>query len=445
MRTFVIASTLLALSCTNRAPLREGPAPRAAARSDSRPACPAVASGARARPPAALLRAARRNAARVLGTGVARRGREEVARLAARLVAALARADAADRSGVRRLFRGLPLLARELILSTPARPGPEEAKALRRLDLGAGNDVLPRFLSGLRLGMTQDEFLKLRPRAYRRRRWLRSFTLPVSAAEPYARARCRFHRGELKECRLRLRLSRIWPKLAVKAVAKWGRPTRRRRHRWYWRLPGARVTLFASRYSSERWVELRVRRRWRSRHSRLGSRSPRRRAGGLASALSSLSRSVRRYLPRRYANRSRSPAAASRYRSFSGRRASRSRLRSRSARIRRLAARRYQIPRRMFSRMFARPAAVQREVRMVPHEVGGAFQGLWLYDLRIGGRLRRLGLRNGDLILSIGGTRLSSPAKVLEALDGLRARRRFSVNIERAGQPRVLSYRIVDG
>ncbi len=81
--------------------------------------------------------------------------------------------------------------------------------------------------------------------------------------------------------------------------------------------------------------------------------------------------------------------------------------------------------------------------RIVPHERDGRVVGIRIYGIRRDSLLGRLGLENGDTLLSVNGHELSSPDGAISAFSELRATDAVFLSLERRGVPRVHAYRLV--
>jgi general secretion pathway protein C len=90
----------------------------------------------------------------------------------------------------------------------------------------------------------------------------------------------------------------------------------------------------------------------------------------------------------------------------------------------------------------AGPAALSRSARFVPEIRGGKARGFRIYSVRRAGALARLGVQNGDVLLTINNHLLDTPEHALAAYAQLRSARRLSVTIEREGRRITNEYRI---
>lgn len=76
------------------------------------------------------------------------------------------------------------------------------------------------------------------------------------------------------------------------------------------------------------------------------------------------------------------------------------------------------------------------------HEVDGEPVGLALSGVRAGGPLAEIGLRNGDVLVSVNGITVHDADGAIDALTRLRAASNLRVRILRGGAPRTLTYRV---
>jgi type II secretion system protein C len=102
----------------------------------------------------------------------------------------------------------------------------------------------------------------------------------------------------------------------------------------------------------------------------------------------------------------------------------------------------YQVSRSMIDKELQDMAKLQREARVVPHFKDNQYQGFKLVGVRPGSLYRSLGIRSGDIITSVNGNRIDNPGKALELFEQLKKSANITVDIERRGQPRQLSYTI---
>lgn len=79
--------------------------------------------------------------------------------------------------------------------------------------------------------------------------------------------------------------------------------------------------------------------------------------------------------------------------------------------------------------------------RVVPHVEDGRRSGLEFVDVAPGGIFARLGIHNGDVIVSVNGTEFTSQQNALSRLEKMRKIRTFDVILERG--PQTLHYRYI--
>jgi type II secretion system protein C len=82
------------------------------------------------------------------------------------------------------------------------------------------------------------------------------------------------------------------------------------------------------------------------------------------------------------------------------------------------------------------------QARVIPNHVGGRTQGYKLVGVRPNSLFRTIGIRSGDVIMSVNGQPIDSAAKALGLFDKLKSEPQVGVTIERRGQEKELSYSI---
>lgn len=82
------------------------------------------------------------------------------------------------------------------------------------------------------------------------------------------------------------------------------------------------------------------------------------------------------------------------------------------------------------------------QARAVPYYRGGESIGMRLFAIRQGSLYEKLGLRNGDVVLSVNDNSLSDPSQALRIFEELKQERHIIVQVERDGQPKELQYSI---
>ncbi len=84
--------------------------------------------------------------------------------------------------------------------------------------------------------------------------------------------------------------------------------------------------------------------------------------------------------------------------------------------------------------LFANPASLAKQARVMPSGKDGETKGFKFYGIRPGSLPKLLGMKNGDLLTSVNGTELKSVDQVMGLLTKLRRASNLSVTIERKGE-----------
>ncbi|MDX9739574.1 MAG: type II secretion system protein GspC [Gammaproteobacteria bacterium] len=90
------------------------------------------------------------------------------------------------------------------------------------------------------------------------------------------------------------------------------------------------------------------------------------------------------------------------------------------------------------------PAQLAEVVQVAPRNEGGRFVGYEVQPGRDPGLLNRVGLMPGDVVTSVNGISLDTPARALGVLRSLRGRNEVTIQIQRGGVPRTLSVNLQD-
>ncbi|MCC6806858.1 MAG: hypothetical protein IT381_05510 [Deltaproteobacteria bacterium] len=85
---------------------------------------------------------------------------------------------------------------------------------------------------------------------------------------------------------------------------------------------------------------------------------------------------------------------------------------------------------------------VATDARIVPAFKDGKSDGFKLFSIRPGSVYQQIGLQNGDVIQKINGYEMNSPDKALEVYGKLRDARAITVQLERRGSPKTITYQI---
>lgn len=88
------------------------------------------------------------------------------------------------------------------------------------------------------------------------------------------------------------------------------------------------------------------------------------------------------------------------------------------------------------------PGRIMTQARLLPYLVSGKLEGFRLNEIRPGGFYQKLGLANGDVLLRINESDVSSPEAALQALIALRGMDEVRMDIVRGGSRMTLTYHI---
>jgi general secretion pathway protein C len=102
----------------------------------------------------------------------------------------------------------------------------------------------------------------------------------------------------------------------------------------------------------------------------------------------------------------------------------------------------YEIDKSLVEKILANPMGIAKGARVVPSQKNGKPDGFKLYAIRPSSAFAKLGLTNGDTLLSINGFELTSADKALEVYTKLREATSLQVTINRRGKDMTLNYSI---
>lgn len=108
-----------------------------------------------------------------------------------------------------------------------------------------------------------------------------------------------------------------------------------------------------------------------------------------------------------------------------------------------VSANRWEISRAEATRCLGNLNELAMQARIVPAFRDGVPQGFKLFSIRPGSLYEQLGLKNGDVIVSINGYRMNSPERALELYSALTNAQHLGVELEREGSLRTHDYDIV--
>jgi S1-C subfamily serine protease len=85
--------------------------------------------------------------------------------------------------------------------------------------------------------------------------------------------------------------------------------------------------------------------------------------------------------------------------------------------------------------MEAEPIRILGKARLIPNITDGQPRGFKLYAIRAGSFLQKLGVQNGDVLLSANSMHLDNPTSALAAYEALRGVEEITLQLDRRGQP----------
>ncbi|HEU4404880.1 MAG TPA: type II secretion system protein GspC [Polyangiaceae bacterium] len=113
-----------------------------------------------------------------------------------------------------------------------------------------------------------------------------------------------------------------------------------------------------------------------------------------------------------------------------------------ASKIQRISATEFNVDRSAIDKLLENQAMLMQSGRLVPDTQGGQTVGMRMYGVRSDTLLGTLGFENGDRLEKINGFDITGVEKGLEAYAKLRTADRFSVTVNRRGQPTTIEYHI---
>jgi general secretion pathway protein C len=110
--------------------------------------------------------------------------------------------------------------------------------------------------------------------------------------------------------------------------------------------------------------------------------------------------------------------------------------------IKKLGEYRYEIRRGTLEAVLGNLALLSRSARIIPELRGGRPAGFRLFAVRPDGPFAKVGLQNGDVILSMNGLEMTSPEKALEVYGKLKSASHLDLGLERNGRKVATDYSI---
>ncbi|HEX4449272.1 MAG TPA: type II secretion system protein GspC, partial [Kofleriaceae bacterium] len=108
--------------------------------------------------------------------------------------------------------------------------------------------------------------------------------------------------------------------------------------------------------------------------------------------------------------------------------------------IRRVAPNKYAIDKSIVDQILANPMSVAKGARVVPSVKDGKPHGFKLYAIRPSSVFAKLGLENGDTLVTINGFDLTTADKALEIYTKLRDATTIEIELERKGVRITIDY-----
>jgi general secretion pathway protein C len=113
-----------------------------------------------------------------------------------------------------------------------------------------------------------------------------------------------------------------------------------------------------------------------------------------------------------------------------------------AAPVRSLGAGRFALNRSALQGRMHNMAQLFTQMRAVPNFQNGKASGFRLSEIQPGSLFDQIGLKDGDVVLSINGQVLNNPARAVEMLNQLQSRDWVTVSLMRGGRPMQLQYEI---
>jgi len=102
----------------------------------------------------------------------------------------------------------------------------------------------------------------------------------------------------------------------------------------------------------------------------------------------------------------------------------------------------YEVSRPLVEAVFANPAGLAKQARLVPSVANGKPDGIKLYAIRPDSVLAKLGIQNGGTLHTVNGKTTDTLDHASEAYASLRGAKKVEVQLVRRGKPLVLTYTV---
>jgi general secretion pathway protein C len=86
--------------------------------------------------------------------------------------------------------------------------------------------------------------------------------------------------------------------------------------------------------------------------------------------------------------------------------------------------------------------SLMKDVRIRPHFSNGQSDGLIVSGIRGDSMFKKLGLRNGDIIMGVDGSKIESVDDAMKLYSGLKNMQNMKIEIKRRGQVQTLDYNV---
>jgi general secretion pathway protein C len=110
--------------------------------------------------------------------------------------------------------------------------------------------------------------------------------------------------------------------------------------------------------------------------------------------------------------------------------------------IKKISETQFEIDKALIDKITANPMAFAKGARVVPAMKNGKPEGIKLYAIRPSSPYAKLGLTNGDTLMSVNGMQLDNMEKGLEIYQKLRSSNNLEVEVVRRGKPMSIKYSI---
>ncbi|HVK69322.1 MAG TPA: hypothetical protein VM694_32920 [Polyangium sp.] len=115
-----------------------------------------------------------------------------------------------------------------------------------------------------------------------------------------------------------------------------------------------------------------------------------------------------------------------------------------AAGVRKISETEYELTQASADLLLVDQTGLMRSGRFVPMLKDGTIVGLKVFGIRPSSVLATLGLQNGDVVIDLGGYKLTGPDLALEAYSKLRGAKKVEMAIERRGATQKFVYRVVE-